>query len=160
MALKRIFVTMLPILAVTAAFAIDCYYRVQNADMNPTLLVVQGNSEIRKSIVLRDAMNSKYRVVDTQSDKFQWKGLSKSDRRELQGMLAQYLALINNVLEIGAHRNVTIEQKDILLAGRNWAEEYQKALERFEHEYGEGYDPTNSAKSLSLQANGSDGTGG
>lgn len=72
---------------------------------------------------------------------YNWQKRSKSERWEAKRKLAQYLSLINKVLELDARRGLYVTHKEELLAKRDAATLRQRAIEDFEKIFGENYEP-------------------
>ena len=119
-------------------------------------LVAEGNAKILESRSVQTELNSKYHVFIASEPKivnnkvihtkdfataYNWRVLTKEQRRDVQGKLAHYLVLINRVLEIDAQKNITIDQRDQVLESRDSAQAFQKAIESFEQVYGENFNP-------------------
>jgi hypothetical protein len=110
-------------------------------------LVTEGNAKIKASEDIKADLANKYKLVisDDPKDlsnvaKFNWQ-IAKADRREIDGKLAQYLQLINRILEIDSMKNITIDNRDKITSSRNSAEAYQKSLEAFEKTFGQNFEP-------------------
>lgn len=147
MKFARFFVTSVMLLGIAFMVACNASYR---RDKHPVdELVKEGNEKLKESRAIQDDLSSKYDLVvdaDARNSKptpanFPFKKLSKAQRREIQSKLAQFLALINRVLEIDTTKNITIENRETILSSRDLAEDFQKRLEIFEQIYGENFNP-------------------
>ena len=162
--LGRFFVTAVVLLAM--ADVVACNGHSTSGDggssaqpkSNPenAVLVQEGNAKIIAATSLQRELMNKFslfiasepkiyrnQVLHTRdfAEKFNWRGLHKTERREIEGKLALYLQLVNRVLEIDSKSLITIDNREQILTSRDSAALFQKGLEDFERVYGQNYEP-------------------
>ena len=154
----RFFVTAVILLGIAASVSCEVSRTRKNAAQSETerkaALVAEGNAKILESEKIREELRSTYgvhlanvpRFKDKVSgmatpEKFNWKEVAIERRREIQAKLAQYLQLVNRVLEIDSQRLITVENRDKLITARVNAEAFQRSLEQAESTLGENYTP-------------------
>ena len=142
---RRFFVTYVVILGLLAILADSAASLLRaSRSHSPSALAQTGNEKLQESQSVRVELQAQY-GIDVESVKnahqFNWKVLTKDQRRDIQAKLATFLSLVNQVLVIDAQKNITIDHRGLLLQARDSAEAFQKAIETFEQVYGENYRP-------------------
>jgi hypothetical protein len=155
----RFFVTSVILLAMAAATACDRKrsereHSGQKNQEQKNALVKEGNDNIAKAEALKKQLAADYNVtinsdsvgLHTQSQ--QTKDLNDNlmnrplaARQDIQGRLAQYLQLINRVIEIDSKNLMNVANRDVLYTSRNSAELLQKSVEQFVKAHGENFNP-------------------
>jgi hypothetical protein len=148
----RFFVTTVILLAMGATVA--CNRNRANRERSRAELMNEGNAKIAQAQALQKQLAADFGVNITSDSKglreqtLRGKDLTDklmclhvSARRDIQARLAQYLQLINRVIEIDAKNLITIENRDMIFTSRNSAELLQKSIEEFERTHGENFNP-------------------
>jgi hypothetical protein len=153
---RAFFVTYVIILGLLALLAVNSVPLLQAVMQAKTPsagdLAQLGNERIQQSFQLQRQLQASYgiEIAPSSSDKspaqISWQAWSKTQRRDIQAKLAMYLTLVNQVLIIDAQKNITIENRSVLLRSRDRAETLQKVIEGFERVYGENYHPATRAR--------------
>ncbi len=152
------FVTSLALLGM-AATVVCCNFRavktqVYSSEEVRGHLVTEGNDKLRESAAIQQELLCKFQVaIGDRSEKCpaiernakvtanQWQHLRRAERRQVQGLLARYLQMINRVLEIDSMNSITIDHREKILSARDSAQALQKSIETFEALQGESVDP-------------------
>lgn len=117
-------------------------------------LIQKGNSELREAEAL-EADLAKYSVhlaglqaaggkalnPQAMAQAYYWPHLTRQERWQVKQKLAEYLALVQSVLEIDARRGLYLTNKEVVFGKRDAAQDFQKSLEAFEKKIGENFDP-------------------
>lgn len=141
----RFFVTYVSVLAIFVLAALNANRIVEERVSGSPALVEEGNAKLKESEVVRQELQNEFGIRLLPSaigpEKFDWKELTLEKRLEAQGRIAQYLQLVNRVLEIGTKRLITIENRENLLVGRDSAQAFQRSGENFLAAHGESLNP-------------------
>ena len=103
----------------------------------------EGNEKLTAATAIQQELNEKFKLPLTPAKLSEglWSKMSKDERRQIQGKLAQFMQLVNRALEIDSTKLMMIENRDQLLLWRDAAEAAQKSVEKFERNFGENIDP-------------------
>jgi hypothetical protein len=161
----RFFVTSVVLFAMAAFVACDGHRSTreragqdqhdanQKAAAEKEALVNEGNAKITEAQALQKQLAAEGVVISSEAKSIREQsvrtkdlnekltGISLERRRSLQGRLAQYLQLINRVIEIDSKNLITIDNRDMIFTSRNSAEILQKNVEEFERAHGESFNP-------------------
>lgn len=94
--------------------------------------------------------------VEIMAMDYNWRRLSKAERTLAKQRLAQYLSMVNEILEMDARRGLYLTRKQQVLSRRDAAVSYQRSLENFEKIFGENYEAKPGAKSEPPYVKGTD----
>jgi hypothetical protein len=154
----RFFVTSVILFAMAAAISCDRnranreHAGQQNKEAKAAL-VTEGNAKIAEAQTLQKQLAADGVVISSESKSLREHStratalnaklmtLPLAARRDIQSRLAQYLQLINRVIEIDTKNLITIDNRDLIYTSRNSAELLQKSIEEFEKVHGESFDP-------------------
>ncbi|MBX3020636.1 MAG: hypothetical protein KF799_03075 [Bdellovibrionales bacterium] len=160
MVLARFFVTFVPFVCMASIVACEASHTAKKAsDKAATAdgkqIIAEGNEKLSKAMALQAELHKEYSIVlqevrDQQGRAvktsvlaidYQWRILTKEQRRSAKEKLAQYLALSSEILELDARKGFYVTNKDQVTAARDAAYSFQKSLENFEKMVGENFEP-------------------
>ncbi|NJL25490.1 MAG: hypothetical protein HC902_10170 [Calothrix sp. SM1_5_4] len=134
----RFFVT--AVLLITMGQMVACNTKSRDLKREDVRL---GAEKMARARIISAELESKYSlpVAKSNAGRADWSRLSKVRRNNAKELLAEYVSLLSGVLQLDAKKGIYVDHKDILIAWRDRAFDYQKSLEDFERAFGENYEP-------------------
>ena len=131
----RFFVTSVLILGIAVLLACTSKTDKRSVQVN------EGNQQIKAATVVQNELATKYAIVLSASNKFNWSKLNKNERQVAKEKLAEYVSAITRAFELDAKKGLYLTKKEILQQSLESAMGLQKSLENFERVYGENFEP-------------------
>lgn len=148
----RIFVIAVMLLGTAA-----CHSSNRSPTAERDAMVAEGDQKVQDTLALETELIEDYSIsLETDqallthingttfnhiAESYNWNHLSLEERRAVKQKLATLVSEFSRILEIGTHKGIYIDQRDLLEKHRQNALIFEHSLETYEKTVGESFDP-------------------